>query len=142
VIKYGLLTATLLISSFAQAQVPDSTVKQIQDMRIGMNEAGKQLSMYTDYAYTGIGLQIAGGILTAVGLATNGGATKNSGVQTSPGTPIIVLGGVTSIIGIFTTAASHWYVGRAGLTLRQNSIGIPIRSKRERRSRQATAPAH
>jgi hypothetical protein len=109
---------------------------QIQNMRIAMGEAGRNLSAYQSFMYTGVGLQMGGAVILGLGLGTH--AASSTAINTSPGKPLMVVGGVMMGIGYVMSLTAHSYIGNAGAILKQNGIVLPIKGRNERRSKGAS----
>jgi hypothetical protein len=102
-----LLLIMLLIglTSFSQEQKKDS---------VRYTSVGNELIQFEKQYSTGIGLSTIGLGVVFVG-------------STQQQKSLVVIGGITCLIGTFITIQSHSHIRNAGILLNENGIGVKIK---------------
>jgi hypothetical protein len=81
---------------------------------------GDELQIFTKHYYAGFGISILGaGLIYA-------GVDRNSVKDPNKGKPLMIAGGIVSGIGFLISLESNIHIGRAGILLNENGIGIKI----------------
>lgn len=120
-----LILLFLLISNFSISQTNDTIytitsngiVKSIKETKDWYNNTpGQEFQKYAIHTYTGLALNIIGTTI----IFTN---TDNSDILDNP---ILLSGGLISLVGIGFMIESHLHIGRAGILLERDRVGIKI----------------
>lgn len=103
----------LLISSSCIAQKRDTTLRDAN-----LYNAGNELIKFDRKFTTGLGMQLAGSILVGVGAAAEAGNSSRE--------PLLIGGGVLSLVGFFIQLSSSSHVKKAGILFRKNKLVVPL----------------
>lgn len=112
-IKKLFFILSLFIVTNCLAQKRDTTLRNA-----GLVGAGNELIKFDRKFTTGLGMQLAGSILVGIGSAVD---ANNSSRE-----PLIIGGGVLSLVGFFIQLTSSSHVRKAGIMLKQNKLVIPL----------------